>query len=122
MPESRERDLEVVVSLTLGSLLIFFLTRRIGFVIVAVMLLFVSLISKSATAKIVKIWLRITKAVGGGVNAIVLTVIFYGFLTPLAWLYRRFHKNPLFIEKGNRASFFINRNHVFEKEDFEKPW
>jgi hypothetical protein len=44
-------------------------------------------------------------------------------LTPIAWLYRLFNKDPLQLKKNfNKPSYFISRNHTYTKADLEKMW
>jgi hypothetical protein len=54
---------------------------------------------------------------------VILTVVFYFFLTPLAFLTRLFIKNHSFLStKNNRTSFFQDRHISITATDFEKPW
>ena len=72
--------------------------------------------------KINYIWLKIGMVLSYIVPNILLTMIFYLFLTPIALLSRLFgEKNQLNL-KNLDTSLFKVRNSCFSKESFEKPW
>lgn len=68
-------------------------------------------------------WLWIKLALGlGWINSrILLTLIFFLFLLPVAWVSRLFVKDPLNL-KRRKESLYINRNHKFQKKDLENIW
>lgn len=59
---------------------------------------------------------------GGIVSNILLTIVFFCVLTPLALLAKVFgDKDPLDL-RNEEASFFKERNEEIDKEFFKKPW
>ena len=68
------------------------------------------------------VWLKIGVLLSYIVPNIILTIIFYAFLTPIAFLSRVFgEKNPLNI-KNSQKSIFKVRNADFTPDTFENPW
>ncbi len=55
---------------------------------------------------------------------LLLGIIFFLFLTPIAWLSRFFTRDKLQLTKKNgpRESYFRDRDHLYQAEDFEQPW
>lgn len=91
--------------------------------LLAALLGILSLFSFTLAQKIVNGWLYIGAKLGWVNSRIILTVIFYGLLTPLAFFYRLTKKNPLQLKKEPEAdSYFITRNKTFTPRDFEKPF
>lgn len=73
--------------------------------------------------KIVWLWFKLSELMGSVMSKVLLTVIFYLFLTPIALLYRLIgKKDMLHLKRGNRNSNFVERDHQFTKDDLENPW
>lgn len=68
------------------------------------------------------IWMKLAWVLSLIVPNILLSVVFFLFLTPLAFVSRIFgDKNPLSL-KNNGSSLFKDHKGVFDKSSFEKPW
>lgn len=83
----------------------------------------VGILRQSWAEKIVAAWLFVGEKIGWVNSRIILSIIFFLMLTPLAFLYRLTKKNHLQLKKiENGGSYFIERNKSFVKEDFERPF
>ena len=71
---------------------------------------------------IVKGWFKIAEVLGNINGKIILSVLFYVFLFPIAVLYRLSTKNPLAVKRTDDKSFYTERNHLYTKEDLEQSW
>lgn len=71
---------------------------------------------------IVKIWFKLAEVLGNINGKIILSVMFFVFLWPIALLYRLTSKNPLAIKRTDDSSFYTERNHLYKKEDLEQTW
>ncbi len=71
---------------------------------------------------IVKVWFKLAEVLGNINGKIILSVMFFVFLWPIAMLYRLATKNPLAIKRTDDASFYNERNHLYTKEDLEQTW
>lgn len=81
------------------------------------------IIKQSWAEKIVAAWMFIGEKLGWVNSRIILSVIFFLLLTPLAFFYRMTKKNHLQLKRiENGGSYFIERNKKFEKKDFERPF
>jgi Saxitoxin biosynthesis operon protein SxtJ len=112
---------------TLGVLSAFFLvlnviTHRPLFVYAALGLLLVALFVKPLAKVLSRAWMRFAEVIGTFNSKLILSLVFYLFLTPLALLYRLFNKNPLSLKPDQRDSLYVTRDHVYSKADFEKMW
>ena len=91
--------------------------------LLAALLGILSLFSYTIASKIVEGWLYIGAKLGWLNSRIILTILFYFLLTPLAFFYRLTKKNPLQLKKEpDSESYFITRNKIFTPKDFEKPF
>jgi hypothetical protein len=95
-----------------------------GFLAAAALLLAVGLFVKPAGALIARAWLKFGGALGAVNSRIILGVIFYLFLTPIALLARLTRGDFLDLKKreGADRSYWHARNHAFTAEDIGKLW
>jgi hypothetical protein len=73
-------------------------------------------------AVLVNGWLWIAEKMAYVTNAVILTILFYLVLTPVALIYRLFHKDPLKLADKTPDTFYSERDHVYSKADLEKQW
>lgn len=119
----RIKDLETVIVWVVLLLSLRFVFKNEVLIYLALFLLLISLLFKGLTSRASSSWSRFSGALSQLNNWVILSVIFFVFLTPLALLYRIFVKNPLFLKKEKHIdSYFKDRNYSFRKEDFEKLW
>ncbi len=70
-----------------------------------------------------KVWMKFAGVLGKINGTILLSVVFFLILFPLAFMQRIFSKNPqLKIKDPPADTNFIERNKIFKKEDLEKMW
>jgi hypothetical protein len=124
---SSKKSIRVQQLETLGVLALFFLvlnviSHRPVFVYAALVLLVIGLFIKPLAAKISKGWLKFAEVIGTFNSKLILSLTFYLFLTPIAFLFRIFTKNPLMLKTENAASFYTERNHTYSGADLEKMW
>ena len=67
-------------------------------------------------------WLKFALGIGWVNSRILLSIIYFIFLMPLAWLSRLFTKDPLMLKARGSSSLYITRNHQYKKEDLENIW
>lgn len=79
------------------------------------------LFSDFISSKIAWAWFKLGELMNMVFPKIILTVVFYVFLLPIALLSRIGSKDPMKLKKGY-ASYYADRITEFKKEDFEKTW
>jgi hypothetical protein len=110
---------DAIIAIT-GGLLIFYLIYRLNaLLIIALCFLTIGLFSTFLSVKISWLWMGLAKMLGYINSRILLCVIFFLILTPLAILRRSFSRKIK--NTGNRSAFF-ERNHEYVSGDFEKPF
>ena len=69
-------------------------------------------------------WIRFSEILSKINNTILLSVLFYLVLTPLAFFSRIFNKDLLKIHDNNKTSisYYQDRNHCYTKADLENMW
>jgi hypothetical protein len=67
-------------------------------------------------------WLKLALALGWINSRILLTVIYFVFLMPIAWIARLFTNDPLMLKKKDTSTLYVTRDHKYTKEDLENIW
>lgn len=117
-----EKVLATMVSLALVSLVAYGLTGRKLLVLMAAMLLLTGLLAPAIASHLATWWLRLAHFIGVINSRLLLFIIYYLLLTPIAMLYRWRHPDPLGIRKSRGDSYYCERNHLFTSSDLEKMW
>jgi hypothetical protein len=82
----------------------------------------VSLLSSFAAKWIEWGWLKLALGLGWINSRILLSVIYFVFLLPIAWVSRLFTKDPLKLKAKTASSLYNVRDHEYKKEDLENIW
>ena len=103
-------------------------TNTSGLTIASTIIGVVSLAVPTVGYYIVWLWYKIAEVLGWVNSRIILSILFFLFLSPLALLYRLFNKDTLQIKKRSlqekplEGSMFVDRDHQYETKDFEEVW
>lgn len=68
------------------------------------------------------LWMKLALMLGWTNSKVLLTVVYFVFLMPIALLSRVFTKDPLTIRGRSASSLFVERNHVYRKDDLTNVW
>ncbi|MCK5584094.1 MAG: hypothetical protein KAI33_09890 [Elusimicrobiales bacterium] len=121
------KRLDIVQTLNILSaafMILYLLFARKWIFYIAAILLLLSILDKLAISKfIAKLWVSFGKWIGEINTKIILSIVFYFILTPVAFLYRFFNKEKIkHFKEDSKTSFFENlKTGNYEKRDFEKP-
>ena len=117
--QDRFKTILVIVTGILAIALVF----KIGWLFYVSLAIGACSIFSSAAAKGIEwAWLKIATVLGWVNSRILLSVIYFVFLLPLALLSRLFTKDPLALRRKKTASLFVTRNHQYSKKDLENIW
>lgn len=67
-------------------------------------------------------WLLLAKLLGYINSRILLSIIFFLLLTPVALLMRLLGKTQFVKKSGAQQSLFVTRNHLYNRQDLEQPF
>jgi hypothetical protein len=120
---TRAKQLETILVITAGMMAFHFIFKRVEFLYVALGIAVVGLAIPIAAKYIHLGWMGLAKVLGFINSHILLGVIFFFILTPIALLRNLVsRKDPLQLKKQQDGSYFVERNHTFEASDLENPW
>jgi hypothetical protein len=120
--QNNANPVKTVLIITLGFLIVYWVTKWRWAIAVSVIIGVLGLLSGHLAKWIDLLWMKLTWILGLIIPNILLTIIFYFFLTPIALLSKVFgNKNQLTLKNTDR-SLFKDRKKDFDKVSFEKPW
>lgn len=112
---------KTILIIVLGLLIVGTINKWQGWTNIAILLGVICAFSDYLTRKVDYLWMKLAWLLGLIVPNILLSFVFYVFLTPIAWLSRLGNKDPLLL-KNTKTSIFKEYTKSFDKTFFEKPW
>ena len=110
-----------IIVLALAALAIqFFFHFKYGDEIAGTLLI-LALISYTVAKWIAIGWLKFSEIIGGVSSKVILSVVFFVFLVPLAFLSRLTNRDSLKLKNkpGPEETYFDPRNHKYKSDDFK---
>ena len=113
---------KTVLLITVGFGIFYFLFNHDYLLYISLIVGLLGAISDFLAEKIDWIWMKIAWILSKIVPNIIMTLIYYFVLTPVALLSRLFGKRDPMDLKNKQNSFFKEKNQAYSKASFEKPW
>jgi hypothetical protein len=117
----KEKTLEAILVITTGMLAIHLLTHRPVFLYISLASGIVGIIIKPLATWIAAIWYKTGDLMGAVVSKVILTIVFFFLLVPIAFLYRLFHRDPLHLKRTNGTNW-STRGHDYAGNDLKNIW
>lgn len=121
MKEFNSNPDKTILTIVVGLIVIFVFTKVNGFLYAALLIGLVGLVSIYLAKRIEWVWMKLAYLLSFVVPNVLLTLIYYILLTPLALLSRIGKKNPLQL-KNTKESMFKVRESEIQPSNFEKTW
>lgn len=118
---TKEKINETILTITVGFIVLHLIFKSNAFLYIALIIGLCGILSVYLSEKISQLWFKLAELLGYVVPKVVLSIVYFCFLFPIALLARLSKKDHLMLN-NNRVSYFVDRNKQTEKEDFEKTW
>lgn len=113
---------KTVLTIVVGFVLIYLITRWKWSLSVAFLVGLAGMLSDFLAKKIEFLWMKLAVLLSYIIPNILLTLIFFLFLYPIAVLNKLLGKKDPMHLKNRTSSLFIHNEKVFDKAYFEKHW
>ena len=120
MTESDKAKAQLVI--VTGLVVLYFVFKSSYFLIAAAAVGIISIAVPVAGDLIVKGWYKLAEILGAINGKILLSIVFFLVLFPVAVLAKLGKKNPLALKKEEGDSVFHTRNHKYSAKDLEQVW
>ncbi|AMK12833.1 MAG: SxtJ family membrane protein [Pseudodesulfovibrio sp.] len=121
---TRRECVDTGMAVVLGCLLAGLFTGGRDWFLASVAFLVLNMVWPKAYTLAARAWLGLSNALGTVMSKVVLSVVFFLVLTPLALLRRVLGHDPMKLKqwKQSSASVFEVRDHTFTPEEIERPF
>jgi len=118
--QAKDTGLAIVLIL----LIIEYIQRPNGLVISAMVVLVLIMTWPAFFKPLARIWFGVSHILGSIVSKVLLTIVFFIVVTPIGLVRKMFGADPMRVSlwKKGADSVFVDRNHLYKKEDIEKPY
>lgn len=118
--QSRDTGMAVVLLL----LLIFASKKKEGYLLAAIILQVVNMAVPQVFKPVALVWLGFSELLGAVMSRILLSIVFFAVVTPIAVFRRLVGKDSLKLRafKASKDSVMVERNHTFIGRDLERPY
>lgn len=118
--QSRDTGMAVV----LLFLLIFASKKKEGYLLAAIILQVVNMAAPQVFKPVALVWLGFSELLGAVMSRILLSIVFFAVVTPIAVFRRLVGKDSLKLRafKAGKDSVMVERNHTFVGRDLERPY
>jgi hypothetical protein len=113
---------KTVLTITIGFIIVFFISDWEPALIIALLVGVGGIASTKVAHAIEFCWMKLAELLGYIVPNILMGIVFYLFLTPIAFLSRIFSHNDPLKMKNDYDTLFEKNKKEYNQEFFEKPW
>lgn len=118
---NQTEKLKAQLVIVIGFIALFFIFKSDYLLYAAFFLGIIFLFVSPLGNLIIKLWFKLAEILGWLNSRILLSIVFYVFLFPLAAINKLFSKNALHL-KNVSDTLFTERNHKYKKDDLENVW
>jgi len=121
---TKDQSRDTGMAMILLLLLVYLKTRKDGLLYAALILHVVNMIIPRIYAPVAVLWLGLSRLLGTVMSKVLLSILFFGLVTPIGVLRRLLGKDSLKLRefKASEDSAMLVRNHLFVAQDIEKPY
>lgn len=120
--DKEPKPIETMAVLCFACLVLFLLFKHSYWLYAGIGFIGIGIFIKPLSSFIHRGWMRFAHILGKVNGWILLGLVFFVVLTPIAIIYRFFNKDPLQLKNNSSGTYFTERNHTFTANDFEKIW
>ena len=118
---TRKQSLETCLAISTGLILLWLVYEVRVLLVIAFITGLTGLFLPAPSRALAWLWFKLGEGLGYVVSRILMTLIFYLFLLPIALVYRLFNKDTLRLRrKPDRQTIWTERNHTYSKKDLEQ--
>lgn len=118
---NRAKELETVVVIMTG-LLVFWLIYKVKVLVtIAILIGIIGAFIPSIAKWIHWAWYKLAEGLGFVMSKVLLSLVFFLFLFPIAFFYKIFSKDTLQLKK-KKDTYWTQRDHKYAAKDLEQSW
>jgi hypothetical protein len=116
----KDKHLGTMLVFTIVLIILFLVYRNVYFLYGGLAAGGIGIFIPSLSRLIHKLWMKLAELIGFVMNKVILGIVFFFFLTPIAFLSRLFRKNTF--KSREAQTYFSERNFTYTKKSLEQLW
>lgn len=117
----KDKHLGTMLVFTIVLILLYLAYRNVNFLYGALVAGGIGILIPALSRVIHDLWMKFAELLGLVMNKVILGIVFFVFLVPIALLSRLFRKNPFKVQKAANT-YFSDRNFKYTKKSLEQLW
>jgi hypothetical protein len=122
LPMNQIKNLQVLLGIAAGMVALFFIFKSAVFLVIALGVCLAGLLSLRLAVLIAGLWMKAANLIGLILNTVLLSLVFFVLLTPLALIRKIAGKSPILLRPTQGETYFHARNHKYDKSDLQDMW
>ena len=118
---TREKNIETCLVLATALVIFYCFNGAIYMLYGAIVFGVIGLFFDTIAGWITKAWYKLAEMMGFVMSKVLLSIVFFAVLFPIAMLYRLFNKDSLQLKRSD-DTYWVKRAHTFTKKDLENTW
>jgi hypothetical protein len=119
----RKRNVEACLVIVTGLVVIYFMKHWNSLLIAAAIIGAIGILFDKPASWITWLWYKAGELLGAVVSKVILSVVYFIFLFPIALLYRLSGKDRLGLGTRKRDTLWVDRGgHSYSQNDMANPW
>jgi hypothetical protein len=121
---TKDQSRDTGMAMVLLFLILFATRKRETYLISAIVLHVLNMIVPQIYRPVAVVWLGFSDLLGAVGSKVMLSIVFFGIVTPIGVFRRLAGKDSLKLRafKASKDSVMLERNHTFVGQDLEKPY
>lgn len=117
----KDKHYGTILVFAMVLIILFLIYKNVNLLYGALALGAIAIFIPALSRKIHELWMKFAELLGFVMNKVILGLVFFIFLVPIAFLSRMFRKNPIKAKKES-TSYFSDRNFTYNKKSLEQLW
>jgi predicted membrane protein len=119
----KSKKTEAILVIVTGLILLHLILKIKVLLTIALLVAVLSLMSDFVRDQIFRLWMKLAEILGYINGRILLSLIFFLILTPVAFLFKLTGKDPMQRKRRKESNtMYVERNHSYTREDLEFIW
>lgn len=119
--KNKAKALETLLVLVGALIVVYWAAPKKIYLLIALIFILIGVASPYLSGKISWAWLKFAELIGSVMSKVILSIVYFVLLVPIALIYRLTQKNPLLL-KRQKQSYYIERNKQYSPKDIENIW
>lgn len=118
----KDKHLGTILVFVIVLVILFLIYKNVNLLYVALVFGFVGIFIPWLSRKLHWVWMKFAELLGSVMNKVILSLVYFVFLVPVALVSKIFRKDPFTSRGKDYPTYFTERNFTYTKKSLEDLW